>query len=72
MSKSIFSREVAAGLQDLENRYEVCRAIFLRARNINTQLHEDGDSPNPTVEALTDFTSGRIILTPRPEEARQI
>ncbi len=71
MAKSIFSREVAAGLQDLENRYEVCRAIFLRARNINSRLHEDGESPNPTAEALTDYTSGRIIES-RPEETSQI
>ena len=70
MAKSIFSAEVAAGLQDLENRYEVCRAIFMRARNINTRLHEDGDSPNPTAEALTDYTSGRIV-TSRSEEASQ-
>ena len=67
MNESIFSRDISTGLQDLENRYKACRAIFLRARNINARYQEEDDTSNPTAQALTDFTSGRIV-TVNPED----
>ena len=67
MNESIFSRDISTGLQDLDNRYIACRAIFLRARSINARYQEESDTGNPTAQALSDFTTGKIE-TVIPEE----
>jgi DNA-directed RNA polymerase subunit K/omega len=62
MNESIFSREISTGLQDLKNRYKACLSIFHRARSINARYHEEEDTSNPTKQALSDFTTGRIVI----------
>mgnify|MGYP002884608423 FL=1 len=62
MNESIFSREISTGLQDLENRYKACRSLFHRARSVNARYHEEADTSNPTAQALSDFTTGRIVI----------
>ena len=69
MNESIFSREISTGLQDLENRYKACKAIFLRARNINARYQEEADTANPTAQALSDFTTGKIVTVDPEEES---
>ena len=71
MAESIFSREVSAGLQDLENRYEACRTIFHRARNLNSRFSGESETPNATALALFDFVSGRIVTVNADEDAPQ-
>ena len=62
MAKTIFSGDVSSALQDIENKYQVCRAIFTRARDINTRAMTTGDKlHNATATALTEWTDGRIV-----------
>ena len=68
MAESIFSREVSAGLQDLENRYKACRTIFHRARNINSSFSGESETPNATALAVFDFVSGRNVTVNTEED----
>ncbi len=67
MGKTIFSGEVSTALQDIDNKYEVCRAIFTRARDINSRAMQTGEAlHNAPATALGEYTDGRIA--PRVEE----
>jgi hypothetical protein len=69
VSESIFTGEVAAGLQDVVNRYEVCQGLFGRARHLNrAPVAEDESSPNPSAKAVKEFSRGRLLIT-KPEPA---
>ena len=62
MAKTIFSGDVSAALQDIENKYEVCRAIFTRARDINSRAMQTGEAlHNAPATALGEYTDGRIV-----------
>lgn len=57
MPDSIFTSEVAAGLQNVDNRYVVCRGLFGRAREINgTPVAEGESAPNPSAQAVAEFS----------------
>ena len=68
MSKSMFDRTVDFKMEETFNAYIACRALSLRARDINienkAQELETGEPPelNPTAEALGDYSNGRIVL----------
>ena len=60
MAKNVFSSEVSAGLQDIENKYAVCRGIFDRARKINAEARTAEESqPNPSAVAVSEFSARR-------------
>ena len=60
MAKNVFSSEVAAGLQDIENKYAVCRGIFDRARKLNAEARSETESQrNPSAVAVTEFSARR-------------
>ena len=67
--KSMFERNIDFKLETTTNSYSACRALSIRARDINTKnmqvQRESGlSSPlNPTAVALTDYSVGRIELT---------
>ena len=60
MAKNIFSSEVAAGLQDIENKYAACNGIFDRARKINTEARaEEEPQRNASAVAVTEYSARR-------------
>ena len=62
MAKTIFSGDVSSALQTVINKYEVCRAIFTRARDINSRAQQTGGQlHNAPATALTEYTDGRIV-----------
>ena len=69
MSKSLFERTIDFKMEETENSYAACRALSIRARDINienkqyTKDTETELSPNPATLALTDYSIGRIVLT---------
>ena len=73
MSKSMFDRTVDFKMEETFNSYVACRALSLRARDINTenkaQELETGEPPelNPTAEALEDYSNGRIVFSAEDE-----
>ena len=72
--RTMFNREVDFSLEDTENSYAACRALSLRAREINSRFRNipegtEIDTPNPTVGALNDYSDGRIVVN--EEEAEQ-
>ena len=72
MEKTIFSGEVSAALQDIENKYEVCRAIFTRARDINSRAMQTGEAlHNAPATALGEYTDGRIVTRVEEEVEEQ-
>ena len=74
MSKSMFERTIDFKMEETENSYGACRALSIRARDINIKNKqytidtEMESSPNPTAPALTDYSIGRIILTKKVED----
>ena len=63
MSKTIFSSEVAAGLQDLDNRYATCRGLFDRARKLNSQAMQQGlPIHNASAIALAEYAEYRKAI----------
>ncbi len=72
MENTIFSGEVSAALQDIENKYEVCRAIFTRARDINSRAMQTGEAlHNAPATALGEYTDGRIVTRVEEEVEEQ-
>ncbi len=70
-SPSMFAREVDFRLEGTINAYAACRALSVRARDINVKFRQlpegtEGEQPNPTVGALTDYSVGRIDLKAGP------
>ena len=73
--KSMFAREVDFKIETTSNNYATCRVLALRARQINSHTREkseiktgETETHNPTVEALTDYSKGRIVFDiPQPE-----
>ena len=60
MAKNVFSSEVSAGLQDIENKYAACRGIFDRARKINSEARNaEEPQPNPSAVAVTEYSARR-------------
>ena len=60
MPETIFSSQVAAGLQDLDNRYATCRGLFARARQLNSQAVRDGQPiHNASAIAVTEYSRRR-------------
>ena len=74
MSISLFERTIDFKMEETENSYAACRALSIRARDINidnkqyTIDTETEFSPNPTALALTDYSIGRIVLTKKVED----
>ena len=65
--RTMFNREVDFSLEDTENSYAACRALSLRAREINSRFRQvpegtEIETPNPTVGALNDYSDGRIVV----------
>ncbi len=65
--RTMFNREVDFSLEGTENSYAACRALSLRAREINSRFRQvpEGSEvqlPNPTVGALNDYSDGRIVV----------
>lgn len=65
--RTMFNREVDFSLEDTENSYAACRALSLRAREINSRFRNipegsEIETPNPTVGALNDYSDGRIVV----------
>ena len=73
---TMFNREVDFSLEKTNNSYEACRALSQRARDVNSRFRHavpegttvEVESPNPTVSALSDYSTGRIVTT-RSNEA---
>ena len=70
-SPSMFAGEVDFRLEVTINAYAACRALSVRARDINVKFRQlpegtGGEQPNPTVGALTDYSVGRIDLKAGP------
>ncbi len=67
--RGMFARELDFKLEETENTYAACRALSLRARHVNYEAREpsqgeESESPaGPAVIALSDYASGRIVLT---------
>ena len=69
VQRSMFNREVDFSLEVTYNTYEACRALSQRARDINSRFRHaapegvttEVEAPNPTVSALTDYSTGRIV-----------
>ena len=73
MSKSMFERTIDFKMEETENSYAACRALSIRARDINMKNKQTIDtemefSPNPTALALTDYSIGRIVLTEKAKD----
>ncbi len=72
--KSMFERNIDFKMEETTNSYAACRALSIRARDVNTRNlmveKESGlVSPlNPTAVALTDYSVGRIALTDETDE----
>ena len=69
-SRSMFAREVDFKLEVTINAYAACRALSVRARDINGQFkqHQEGtevEQPNPTVGALSDCL---LYTSPSPRD----
>jgi len=67
--QSLFDRVVDFKLEQTHNSYAACRGLSQRARQINTNEQEmysgveaRDSEPNPTVIALRDYSTGRIVL----------
>ncbi|MBN98854.1 MAG: hypothetical protein CME16_06330 [Gemmatimonadetes bacterium] len=73
MSKSMFERTIDFKMEETENSYAACRALSIRARDINSKNKqyaidaETESAPNPTALALTDYSIGRIVLAEETE-----
>ena len=62
MSETIFSSEVAAGLQDIDNRYATCRGLFERARKLNSQAMQQGEPiHNASAIAVAEYSEFRRV-----------
>lgn len=66
--ETMFAREVDFRLEDTDNAYAACRALSIRARDINRRFRDTAEiaeveQPSPTVGALTDYSNGRIELS---------
>ena len=62
MPESIFAADIAATLQIVDNRYELCLGLFDRAKQVNrSPVSEDQTHPNPTARAFCDYTYGDPI-----------
>ena len=60
MSKTIFSSEIASGLQDLDNRYATCRGLFDRARKLNSRAQQEGQPiHNASAIAVAEYSAFR-------------
>lgn len=74
MSKSMFERTIDFKMEETENSYAACRALSIRARDINSKNKqyaidaETESAPNPTALALTDYSIGRIVLAEETED----
>ena len=74
MSKSMFERTIDFKMEETENSYAACRALSIRARDINSKNKqyaidaETESAPNPTALALTDYSIGRIALAEETED----
>ncbi len=73
MFKSMFERRIDFKMEETENSYAACRALSIRARDVNIKNKQYLDtgattSANPTAVALQDYSIGRIILTDRAED----
>ena len=68
---SMFAREVDFKLEVTINPYVACRALSVRARDINVKFRQlpegtEGEQPNPTIGAFSDYSVGRIDLKAGP------
>ena len=69
VAANMFERDIDFKMETTRNAYSACRALSIRARDVNTKNmqveRESGlSSPlNPTAVALTDYSVGRINLT---------
>ena len=74
MSKSMFERTIDFKMEETENSYAACRALSIRARDINSKNKqyaidaETESALNPTALALTDYSIGRIVLAEETED----
>ena len=64
--RTMFNREVDFSLEETTNSYAACRALSQRARDINSKFRHlpegvEVEVPNPTVGALSDYSTGRIV-----------
>ena len=67
----MFARELDFKLEETKNTYAACRALSLRARHVNYEARgpsqgqgeETESAAGPAVVALSDYASGRIVLT---------
>ncbi len=65
--RTMFNREVDFSLEGTHNSYAACRALSLRAREINSRFRQvpEGSEiqlPHPAVGALNDYSDGRIVV----------
>jgi DNA-directed RNA polymerase subunit K/omega len=66
-AKSMFDRTIDFRMEKTENSYVACRALSIRARDINAQnkqytIDTEAIPPNPTAVALTDYSLDRIAV----------
>jgi len=60
MPNSIFSSEIASGLQNLDNRYITCRGLFDRARKLNSSANQQGEQiHNASAVAVAEYSAYR-------------
>lgn len=69
MPKLMFDRNVDFKLETTINPYAACRALSQRARQLNIEQTMESiqadpeENSNPTATALSDYATGRIVLT---------
>lgn len=74
--ETMFAREVDFRLEGTDNAYAACRALSIRARDINRKFRDtlasaEVEQPSPTVGALADYSNGRIELADKKGSAEE-
>ena len=68
MQPTLFSREVSVEMEKVENPFSICRALFNRARDLNTDPKEEEDVGfHATAMAFADYAEGRIAQVDEEE-----
>ena len=72
MAATLFSREVSVQMEQVGNPFSICRALFNRARDLNSQPKSEDDTTfHATALAFADYAEGRIVQVDGGEEEEE-